>query len=81
VSKKLFFILISLLMVSSLALGACAPAPEAVEEVEEVAGDKIPLTLYYMPVTRFYYPCAVKETWTGCTCLVGVVTMVTPITS
>jgi len=56
VSKKLFFILISLLMVSSLALGACAPAPEAVEEVEEVAGDKIPLTLYYMPVTRFYYP-------------------------
>ncbi len=21
------------------------------------AGDKLPLRLYYMPVTRFYYPC------------------------
>ena len=43
-------------MISSFALGACAPAPEPVEEVEEVMGEKIPLTLYYMPVTRFYYP-------------------------
>jgi ABC-type transport system substrate-binding protein len=66
--------LIALLMISSLVLGACAPEPappEDVEEVEEVEeaeeemeeesmGEKIPLTLYYMPVTRFYYP-APKE--------------------
>jgi ABC-type transport system substrate-binding protein len=36
------------------------PAAEepAAEEpaAEEVMGEKIPLTLYYMPVTRFYYP-------------------------
>jgi len=80
VSKKLLFILISLLMISSLVLAACAPEPAPVEEVEEVEeaeevmeeeeaeaeeeemaeeedmGEKIPLTLYYMPVTRFYYP-------------------------
>ena len=74
VSKKLFFILLSLLMIGSFVLGACAPAPAPVEEVEEVVaveeveeaveeemaeevmGEKIPLTLYYMPVTRFYYP-------------------------
>ncbi len=73
-SKKLFFILISLLMIGSFVLGACAPAPAPVEEAEEVMeaeeveeeaeeemaeevmGEKIPLTLYYMPVTRFYYP-------------------------
>lgn len=79
-SKKLLFILISLLMISSLVLAACAPEPAPVEEVEEVEeaeevmeeeeaeaeeeemaeeedmGEKIPLTLYYMPVTRFYYP-------------------------
>ena len=37
------------------------PEAEAVEEVVEEAGPtKIPLTLYYMPVTRFYYP-APKE--------------------
>jgi ABC-type transport system substrate-binding protein len=36
VSKKLFFILISLLMISSFVLGACAQAPAPVEEVEEV---------------------------------------------
>ncbi len=35
-SKKLFFILISLLMISSFVLGACAPTPAPVEEVEEV---------------------------------------------
>ena len=35
-SKKLFFILLSLLMVGSFVLGACAPAPAPVEEVEEV---------------------------------------------
>jgi len=34
-----------------------AEAEEAEEEVVEEAGPtKIPLTLYYMPVTRFYYP-------------------------
>jgi ABC-type transport system substrate-binding protein len=36
-----------------------AEEPAAVEEpavVEEVGPEKIPLTLYYMPVTRFYYP-------------------------
>ncbi len=33
------------------------PAEEAAEEpAEEEMGEKIPLTLYYMPVTRFYYP-------------------------
>lgn len=33
-------------------------AEPVVEEpvVEETVGEKIPLTLYYMPVTRFYYP-------------------------
>jgi len=36
VSKKLFFILLSLLMIGSFVLGACAPAPAPVEEVEEV---------------------------------------------
>jgi ABC-type transport system substrate-binding protein len=74
VSKKLFFILISLLMIGSFVLGACAPEPAPVEEapaaeeaeeapvveeaaeVEEAGPEKIPLTLYYMPVTRFYYP-------------------------
>ena len=35
-SKKLIFILLSMLMVSALILGACAPAPAPVEEVEEV---------------------------------------------
>ncbi len=35
-SKKLFFILISLLMISSFVLGACAQTPAPVEEVEEV---------------------------------------------
>ena len=72
-SKKLFFILISLLMIGSFMLGACAPAPAPVDEVEEVEeveeaeeaeeeemaeedDGKIPLTLYYMPVSRFYYP-------------------------
>ena len=81
---------------------------------EEDMGEKIPLTLYYMPVTRFYYPArkrsakpwlliwpmldlmsslnwlatgpltwiyAVRVTWMVCTCSVGAVTMVTPITS
>ena len=47
------------------AVVAVEPEPEAeaeaVEEVVEEAGPtKIPLTLYYMPVTRFYYP-APKE--------------------
>jgi len=62
VTKKLFYILIALLLFSSLVLGACATTPEPTEEVvveepvEEVVGEKIPLTLYYMPVTRFYYP-------------------------
>ncbi len=62
-TKKLFYILIALLLFSSLVLGACATTPEPTEEVvveepveEEVVGEKIPLTLYYMPVTRFYYP-------------------------
>ncbi|MCJ7733849.1 MAG: ABC transporter substrate-binding protein [Anaerolineales bacterium] len=72
-SKKLFYILIALLVMSSMVLGACAPKPAATEEAvvveevvaeevaeeevaEEVMGEKIPLTLYYMPVTRFYYP-------------------------
>jgi ABC-type transport system substrate-binding protein len=63
VTKKLFYILTALLLFSSLVLGACATTPEPTEEVvveepveEEVVGEKIPLTLYYMPVTRFYYP-------------------------
>jgi ABC-type transport system substrate-binding protein len=77
VSKKLFYLLIALLMIGSLVLGACSPEPEVVEEPEEVEeveepeeveeveeeeemAEKIPLTLYYMPVTRFYYP-APKE--------------------
>jgi len=82
VSKKIFYLLIGLLMIGSLVLSACAPEPapveepeeveeveeveeaeeaeEAEEEEEEVMGEKIPLTLYYMPVTRFYYP-APKE--------------------
>jgi len=74
VSKKLFYLLIALLLFSSLVLGACAQQPEPVEEApeveeveeaeeaeeeemaEEAGPEKIPLTLYYMPVTRFYYP-------------------------
>ena len=76
-TKKLFYILIALLVLGSLFLGACAPKPAATEEavieeavveevveeeavVEEVMAEKIPLTLYYMPVSRFYYP-APKE--------------------
>ena len=71
-SKKIFYLLLALLLIGSLALGACTPADEPTEEpdmeepdVEEPdddaeQGQKIPLTLYYMPVTRFYYP-APKE--------------------
>lgn len=74
-TKKLFYILIALLLFSSLVLGACAPEPTPTEEAvvvveeeaeaeeveeeevaEEVVLEKIPLTLYYMPVSRFYYP-------------------------
>jgi len=62
VTKKLFYILIALLLFSALIMGACATTPEPTEEVvvedpvDEVVGEKIPLTLYDMPVTRFYYP-------------------------
>ncbi|MGB2964599.1 MAG: ABC transporter substrate-binding protein [Anaerolineales bacterium] len=48
-SKRIVYLLFALLLVSSLVLSACGPKEE-----------KIPLTLYYMPVTRFYYP-APKE--------------------
>ncbi|MEA3350569.1 MAG: ABC transporter substrate-binding protein, partial [Chloroflexota bacterium] len=39
-------------------IDASWPAGGEAEEVEEEAavGEKVPLTLYYMPVTRFYYP-------------------------
>ena len=35
-SKKIIYLLISMLMIGSLVMSACAPAPEPVEEVEEV---------------------------------------------